>query len=93
MKAALRTDGNSYQVELEVSQPLDEPIVALFWSPGTAIQNLAGESTFLGSVWGPSRLLFTLPVEGRFAPGTLTQLSQLAAKSSDFLSGMARGGA
>ncbi len=72
MKAALRTDGNSYQVDLEVSQPLDEPIVALYWSPGTGIQSLAGESTFLGSVWGPSRLLFTLPVEGRFAPGTLT---------------------
>lgn len=48
MKAALRTDGNSYQVELEVSQPLDEPIVALYWSPGTGTQSLAGESPFWG---------------------------------------------
>jgi hypothetical protein len=71
MKAGLRTDGISYQVELEVSRPLDEPIVALYWHPEPENRSPPDEPIFLGSVWGPSRLLFNLPLEHRLPSGVL----------------------
>jgi hypothetical protein len=67
--ASLRTDGSHHQIELKVSRY--EPVVALFWSPQTHRDRLAPEAIFLGSLWGPTQLLFDLPRENHQSPGTL----------------------
>jgi hypothetical protein len=72
IKAALRTDGSNYQFELEVFRAFDEPVVALYWSRETETHGLADKAIFLGSVWGPSRLLFNLPLGDQFVSGVLT---------------------
>jgi hypothetical protein len=69
--ASLRTDGTRDQLELEVSRSIDEPVVALFWSPQAQPNRLASDAIFLGSLWGPAKLLFDLPGENHQSPGTL----------------------
>ncbi len=69
--ASLRTDGSQDQIELKVSRSIDEPVVALFWSPQTHPDRPAPDAIFLGSLWGPTKLLFDLPRENHQSPGTL----------------------
>lgn len=72
IRGSVRTDGVRDQIELEVSRSIDEPIVALFWSPKAAPDGVPQDAVFLGSVWGPARLLFDLPLESHALPGVLT---------------------
>ncbi len=72
ISVALRTDGTRDQVELDVARSLEEPIVALFWSHQPTSSSAMADGIFLGSVWGPAKLLFDLPPEIRGAPGVLT---------------------
>jgi len=72
ISATLRTDGTQDQVQLDVSRSFDEPIVALYWSPGAETGGVAKDAIFLGSIWGPARLLFDLPLENHEIPGVLT---------------------
>jgi hypothetical protein len=71
----LRTDGERDQVQLDVSRALDESVVALYWSPEAETGGVAKDAIFLGSVWGPSQLLFDLPRENHAVPGVLTFLT------------------
>ena len=69
--ASVRTDGTRDQIELTVSRPIDEPVVALFWSPQAQGDRVSPNAIFLGSLWGPTTLLFDLPRENHRSPGTL----------------------
>jgi hypothetical protein len=75
IRATLRTDGERDQVQLAVSRSLDESVVALYWSREAETGSISKDAIFLGSVWGPSRLLFDLPRENHTVPGVLTFLS------------------
>jgi len=75
ISATLRTDGERDQVQLDVSRSLDESGVALYWSPEAETGGVSKGAVFLGSVWGPSRLLFDLPRENHTIPGVLTFLT------------------
>jgi hypothetical protein len=72
VSATLRTDGTRDQVELQVSRSINEPVVALFWSRKAEPGGVPIDAIFLGSVWGPTGLLFDLPPEKHRAPGVLT---------------------
>lgn len=72
IEVTVRTDGRRYQAQLEVSRPLQDPVVALYWSPDGNPAVLTRDAVFLGSIWGPSRLFFSLPDETERIPGVLT---------------------
>jgi hypothetical protein len=72
VSATLRTDGTNDQIQLDASRSIDEPIVAVFWSRKTEPRGVPKDAIFLGSVWGPARLLFDLPLENHEEPGVLT---------------------
>lgn len=72
VSATLRTDGISDQIQLDTSRTIDEPIVAVFWSRNAEARGVPKDAIFLGSVWGPARLLFDLPLENHKEPGVLT---------------------
>lgn len=72
IEVTLRTDGTHHQVQLDIGQPLAKPAVALYWGPQSHDSGISPEAVFLGSVWGPARLLFPLPDESRKSPGVLT---------------------
>lgn len=72
IEVSLRTDGRHLQVQLDVAQPLGDPLVALYWSSGSHSDRVANDAIFLGSVWGPVRLVFPLPDEADRVPGVLT---------------------
>lgn len=71
----LRSGDGRQQVELGVKLPLDDPAVALYWSPHSAASGVPRDAVFLGSVWGPATLLFDLPKENRLTPGFLTLIA------------------
>ncbi len=73
--ASLRTDGTRSQLQMDVTQPLEDPVVALYWSPGKNESGVTKDAVFLGSLWGPSTLLFELPEKARTQPGYLTLLA------------------
>jgi len=71
----LRADGSERQALLRVAQELTEPVVALYWSPTPAADNLPRDAVFVGSVWGPAELPMTLPAGAAANPGVLYFLS------------------
>ena len=75
IRVILRTDGERDQTQLDVSRALDESVVALYWSPVAETGGVSKDAIFLGSIWGPSRLLFDLPRENHTIPGILTLLT------------------
>lgn len=72
IRVTFRTDHKRDQAQLDVSRSFDEPVVALYWSRKGETGGVAKDAIFLGSVWGPSRLLFDLPQEDHKVPGVLT---------------------
>ncbi|HEY5894248.1 MAG TPA: hypothetical protein VIT91_13565 [Chthoniobacterales bacterium] len=72
VEVTLRTDGRHFQVQLDIARPLEEPVVALYWSAGHLPDGVPSDAVFLGSVWGPTRLAFSLPDEAGKTPGVLT---------------------
>lgn len=72
IEVSMRTDGRHFQVQLDVAQPLGDPLVALYWSSGSHSERVGNDAVFLGSVWGPARLVFPLPDEAERIPGALT---------------------
>jgi hypothetical protein len=55
---------------MEVSKALEDPVVAVYWSPVATPDGVAPDAVFLGSVWGPTHLTFPLPKAD--VPGVLT---------------------
>ena len=72
LDVTLRTDGKRRQVQFDVARALDDPVVAVYWSPEARAGGIAANAVFLGSVWGPARLLFPLPEVSERIPGVLT---------------------
>jgi hypothetical protein len=61
LQLELRRDAQRrFQIGLLVPKVLDDPLIALYWSP-TSSEELPSDAVFLGSVWGPSQLYYALP--------------------------------
>jgi hypothetical protein len=73
IEVIVRTDGRRKQLQLQVDQPLEEPVVAAYWTPEADAST--SEAVFLGAVWGPARLTFSLPDGSLARPGTLTLIA------------------
>ncbi|MGH8047791.1 MAG: hypothetical protein ACREKL_11130 [Chthoniobacterales bacterium] len=58
------------ELKMEVSKALDDPVVAVYWSPVATPDGVGPDAVFLGLIWGPARLTFPLPNSD--APGVLT---------------------
>jgi len=75
VQLSVRGPGPGAQVELLVTAPLAEPMVALYWNPESGKETVGPDSVFLGSVWGPSKLVFPLPDRAPPGAGNLVFLS------------------
>lgn len=75
LTASLRESDGRLQVQLTVSEPPSEPLVAVYWTPDQTNATRFDEAVFLGSLQGPSRQAFDLPHARRSEPGTLVFLA------------------
>jgi hypothetical protein len=82
--ASLRTDATGqWQVELHVARDLDEPSLALYWSPEDAGESLPSKAVFLGLLWGPGIRRYPLPDgnKGWLLLASLVRGGELVAKA------------
>jgi hypothetical protein len=73
LRAEVVTGRTIRQLQLDVTKPLADPVVAVYWSPAAAPDGVGPDAVFLGSIWGPARFTFPLPVSS--VPGVLTFLA------------------